>query len=403
VSFLNQLERSHIEYRPKLQYSRDLKFLAQQAGLAPSQADTYVLPPEMADALAVPASAVIVQAANTLDQVNAMLADLDQGIPLLVGPVSYADYKAARVQGDPETSSAFERFHADDIAGSAQGELLPHLEEIKAELDALIPRIQQAFFPKGVDMDRLDELQEDEAQSLDRLVVQDMHSPDRTDHKGLASRALLLTAAMEQVQGCASFAEEAGSIMRRTLSDQFQGRLAPVIAQIAAAPSAARTGMGELNKMRLTRLINEGRALRSQAKSLDAPYMRQAAWSASVDLQKMRDQVVAPALNWMKSVAFDWGVNPITALVSEQVSTMERIDREYKEAMLDLYKQNLLELTRRQSILENVRSKKDVRQIHGLLGVVDEQFDTDDPQADRQVRRVVENNNYERPGNIMSM
>jgi len=208
---------------------------------------------------------------------------------------------------------------------------------------------------------------------------------------------------MEQAQGCASFAEEAGSIMRRTLSDQFQGRLGPVIAQIATAPSAARTGMGELNKMRLTRLINEGRALRSQAKSLDAPYMRQAAWSASVDLQKMRDQVVAPALNWMKSVAFDWGVNPITALVSEQVSTMERIDREYKEAMLDLYKQNLLELTRRQSILENVRSKKDVRQIHGLLGVVDEQFDTDDPQADRQVRRVVENNNYERPGNIMSM
>lgn len=399
---MDSKERQHLEYRPRLTYSRDLKYLAQKFDLPPDRVGTYEMPPELADATALLAAGVLQDIQGARDKAAALLADLKRGAGDLPGPVSLGDYERAVADGDHDTIAAFEGFHADDPDGTAQGELLPLVAALVGELGALAEEVAATLIPTGMDLDDPARAMAAEQEMLDRVIAQDIADPTKTDLPGLALRAQLLHAAVDQAGACEEVLGEIVSALKSTTNDQFGGKVRQVIAEIASAPDGARTGMTQVNRLRFRRLAQEGRSVRAQTKSLDAAGNRRMLWRAVRDLYRQRQEVVVPTLRWLQSIDRQWGKHPMTGLMYDAVDTMEQIAQEQEEVLLDLFKQNLIEKLQRLAWLANVKAKKGARQVTALLSTVEEHFDFEDMNGDRQVRRLVENHSLEKPGTIQS-
>lgn len=442
---MNSAERRHIEYRPKLTLSRRLQYVVQEAELPVSQEGTYQMPPELADAVAIQASDLIEKALDVINQGRQLQKELESALASLPGPISVADYRRAQAEGDPEPVAAFEAFHAEDMEGSTEGELLPLVDEIVAEMEDLLRELETTFFPEGIDLENLDDLKEEETRELEALVRQDIKDPSATDRHALETRALLLHAAAEQIDNCQKMLDAGRDLLQHSLADQFlpagysawagdeessgeeeeggaeagtpssrtssgpssasssrsstgKSRSAQVTAylisavrDIANAPAGARAGLAKLNEVGFKQKAAASRAHRLRRKTMNPQEIRRSLWAKIRELEELRTEVFVPTLQWMKDVDLQWGTNPLTDTIVSGIEIMERAERERQDAILDLYKLNRLDQLQREDLVANMLSKRNSRLLNRLMGAISSDYDPGDPNQERQVRRLIEN------------
>lgn len=421
---MNAQERQHIEYRPKLSYSRDLSYVVRKFSLPPETVSSYEMPPELADATSLSATAVLADALNVRDRASTLVSDLVKGATDLPGPVSLADYLKARAEGNVAIIAAFEDFHANDLAGTTQGEVVPLLLELVDEMEALAGELSATFFPEGIKEDALEEAMTQEKEMLDALIAEDMASraaadqaqtssrvaqktanslarPSAADKRSLSVRAQLLHASADQVQSASEVVDKIEAVLKQTANDKFKGGIRSTISSLSSAPEAARAGVAKLSELRFMQAAARGRAVMAQKRAFNGPAVRRKLWELIRELMRQWQEVCVPTLEWLNTLPYKYTPNdPLTLMATDMVKAIEQVRNELNDALLDLLKQTVLDADHRAMLLEAIGEKKGDRQMVSLINSMDEQFDFDDPDAERQIRRLVENNGLEKSGTI---
>lgn len=424
---MNEQERRHIEYRPQLTYSRDLSYVARKFGLPPSSASDYQMPPELADVVSLPATGVLMDAMDVRGRVGTLVSDLLKGADL-PGPVPLAEYLKAREEGDLAAVAAFEDFHSNELEGATQGEVVPLLLEIADEMEDLVTEIKTTFFLDDLKDDELEEAMAEEQAMLEALIAEDMKArgdsssastqasqdtlsrptvgglarPSVYDKQGLATRAQLLHASTKQIAAASSTLDRIEKVLKHTTNDTFKGNIRGMIGNLSAMPASARVGVSKMNELRFAQSVAKGRAILAQKRAFDGKTVRKKLWELIRELTRQWQESCLPVLQWLNSIDLIGLDGASTQMVENMLESIEQVKMELDDALLDLLKQTALDEGHRSKLLEAIGAKKEDRQTIALLDSMKEQFDFDDPDVQRQIRRLVENNGLEQPGTIFT-
>lgn len=156
---MNDKERFYIEYRPKLGYTVNIMAVVDSTGAAVGAMPK--LPIELQEALASPASSVIKEGLNTVNEMDALLDVLEDKLAgVTIYPrslnaesdtkknpgLSFQDYLQAITNDDYETQDTWNDYHRDGMDGRLEAELYPLLLQSRDSLASAIEFLNELSF-----------------------------------------------------------------------------------------------------------------------------------------------------------------------------------------------------------------------------------------------------------------
>ncbi len=371
----------YLRYYPSFDIKRALAFQVERRG---GQVDEEIkLPSELVDASSILSNTLLAQADALIDYIDDTLAELrvclkrDEFAGLTVD-----DYDRARAEGNIVKSDAFEDFHIADPNGKTQGEIYCLLGSIKERVERLREFVKEHIVP--VKPQHPETLAEAEEKMYAELAYIEYTNPGSIDRLSLAYEAQLKYQVKQRLDYLTAVTNDSVSIAKRTLHDTCHGAAGAVGGEMASGEPDVLRGLRAVLGASFIRLTVKGLQLKEQDRLYGNQDMIQQLQKSAVSLAELRLNAVRKVTGWLKSVDIADENSPVYTLASRALDGINLVDSGLDTTILDLSKAQQMERMNLEERLENMRQRKEVRQLVKLTDTILSVVDFSQPVEERR-------------------
>ena len=391
-------EREFINYRPILGFKPNISWLTRQTSA--ESVEQFKLS-ELIDANSILASDLLMAIQEATGAVEVLIANIETCLRSNPGgPVTFDDYLLAKENGPYDTVAAFKAYHNNSVNGAVQAEVYFALLDVQDNLVFFNNHVRDTFFDG--DMSSIDRLTKEENINLGARMVSAIKEPSKVDKLSLAIEAKLKSLTKEAIENVQDFISKTAELTTRTLANEFGKHIEDSVQKLATAPPRAISAMKIMTELKLANLAKSTSGIQTRLGVIDNKNLHQNQLAKVKKLKQLRLEDTRDILPWLRDLAAEDDSDIYDPFISCFTESMVDIDYALDNAILDVSKVNQLDKLNRDDLLNNLEQKKAIRQIYRLLVDIEKHFDRDDDPV-RQTKRLVENLDLNKPGNVCSL
>lgn len=394
---------NYLEYHPQLQYKRKLEAVLEDK-LSPEQ----LLPVVLQEALEITPTDIWVQltaAKDILDtQAAGLIRKLQDKLPLAPKPVgdlpensyliantlSIEDYIKARTDADVDIINAFETFHAIEMQGVPEAEVLPVILKAAKEAAALQVFVDTHFFGGQAGSLTLEEMQEEEQAKMTIIALD--HQKGQSDLAALAEENHIKEFLSRKSVQLAELAESVDITLAQSLNDVYVGVIPDLIRKLAKVHQTLPTLQG-IHRARLAKHAATSEEALERHEQLPTEFKMELLQEA-LDQQKIKLDN-RKIIEWVELNESDDVLDPINMVLMDMLEGVNHSNQEADVASADLYRVLEAESLQTNDYMQAFAEKRTIRLMYTLIEEMTQNLDFNAENFDHQLELFIQSFGYD--------
>lgn len=396
-----------LEYRPRLEYKRKLEAIlsdalepnakASERALKLSHRPSYTPSIEIKEAIDITPTDIYDHLHQAQDRLQQFIQILENSLKSKIANTMPIDeYIKAREENDNDKCRQFEDYHATNIEGLTQAEVLPILYQLQEENQHLINFTNQQFFNGKASIEQLAQLQKEEEQEIQQLVEEDRQKT--IDLEKINEENHFKQYLKSKASQFFDFVESTEQVVLQTINEAYGGSVRAIISSVASAPTLVED-VKRIHSLRFETFAEKSIDAKNRMFRLFNPRAKRSLLN-HIQEKKKHKLKNKELLKWMEQYQHEEKMTSFHSYLFDLIDTIDQDNERCNLLVVDLYKSIDLDRLQFEDYLSTLAEKKASRDTYHLLGNIQNEFNFNNKEIQQEVDRFVRYKKLEAPGSL---